>query len=159
MRTKPLVPHDEYMKSLPRKIIGAGALFTNEKEEILLVKPNYKDTWQLPGGSVDLNESPRDACVREVKEEIGLTLEHPELLCVRYKPATDGWDGLLFVFDGGVLDANEIQKIVLQEEELDAYKFVPLEEASQLVSKGTFAALTAAKQALKNKSIIYIETI
>jgi 8-oxo-dGTP diphosphatase len=34
----------------------------------------YPDVWDLPGGHVEANETPPDAVVREVHEELGITL-------------------------------------------------------------------------------------
>ena len=34
----------------------------------------YPDVWDLPGGHVEANETPTDAVVREVQEELGVTL-------------------------------------------------------------------------------------
>ena len=34
----------------------------------------YPDMWDLPGGHVEANETPTDAVVREVQEELGVTL-------------------------------------------------------------------------------------
>ena len=41
---------NDYYKNLPRKRMGSGALFFNSKDEALIVKPNYKDHWEIPGG-------------------------------------------------------------------------------------------------------------
>lgn len=30
----------------------------------------YKDYWELPGGKIEMNESPEEALVREIKEEL-----------------------------------------------------------------------------------------
>jgi 8-oxo-dGTP diphosphatase len=38
---------------------------------VLLVNPVYKETWDLPGGVVETEESPRAACRREVAELAG----------------------------------------------------------------------------------------
>lgn len=34
----------------------------------------YPDVWDLPGGHVEANETPTDALIREVQEELGVTL-------------------------------------------------------------------------------------
>ena len=50
--------------------VAAGALIRNPAGQILLVKPTYKDGWDIPGGYVEPGESPGAACLRELKEEI-----------------------------------------------------------------------------------------
>lgn len=46
-----------------------GCVFKNEK--ILLIKRRDVPVWALPGGGVEKNESPRQAIIREIKEETG----------------------------------------------------------------------------------------
>lgn len=46
-----------YYKNLPQKRMAVAALFFNERGEILILKPSYKEDWILPGGVVELNES------------------------------------------------------------------------------------------------------
>jgi len=51
-------------------------LITNAHDEILLVKRNQppgKGLWCLPGGFMELNETPVQTGLRELKEETGLT--------------------------------------------------------------------------------------
>lgn len=65
--------------------VGCGALILNEKEEILLMKrsskcKNQHGYWQIPGGSVEFNETFQDAIKREVEEELGIEIEVGELL-------------------------------------------------------------------------------
>jgi 8-oxo-dGTP diphosphatase len=36
----------------------------------MLVRPTYKPYWDIPGGYVEPGETPKDACVREVFEEL-----------------------------------------------------------------------------------------
>lgn len=57
---KKLLPEKEYLESLPKKRMGVGVLFFSG-DKILILKPTYKDYWLLPGGAIDLNESPREA--------------------------------------------------------------------------------------------------
>jgi 8-oxo-dGTP diphosphatase len=37
----------------------------------------YPDVWDLPGGHIEANEAPGDALVREIQEELGVTLSAP----------------------------------------------------------------------------------
>lgn len=54
--------------------MGAAVLFTDDAGRALLVEPVYKSYWEIVGGCVDANESPRQAAIRETKEEIGKTV-------------------------------------------------------------------------------------
>ena len=53
--------------------------------------------WTLPGGGVDFGEHPRDAVLRELAEETGLSGEIVDLADV------DSWSGTLVLPDDGVL--------------------------------------------------------
>ena len=59
---------------LPRKRVIAQALVRDESGRVLMCHPTYKDDWDLPGGVVEVRESPREAAAREVLEELGLPL-------------------------------------------------------------------------------------
>ena len=68
------------------KTLGAAALLLRDQgSSVLLVRPRYRDCWQLPGGLPEADESPRVAAQREVREEIGLTVAAGRLLCVDYE--------------------------------------------------------------------------
>jgi hypothetical protein len=61
------------------------------------------------------------------------------------------------VFEGGVLDEETIKQIVLEEKELEAYRFVPLHEAVTLVGAGMVPVLPAALKAYTEGTVEYIE--
>lgn len=104
--------------------MGGGCLFFNEEGCVLLVKPTYKPGWEIPGGVVELYESPKQCCKREVYEELGLTRNIDDLLVVDYNSDTgDKTESLMFIFNGGVLTTSEIQSIQLHREELSEFRF------------------------------------
>src|SRR5512139_1349190 len=98
----------DFYHSLPQKRMGAGCVFFDEQGRVLLVRPTYKPTWEIPGGVVEQNESPRDCCRREVREEIGLERQIGDLLVVDYNSPTEAkTESLMFIFNGGVLSSAE----------------------------------------------------
>jgi ADP-ribose pyrophosphatase YjhB (NUDIX family) len=114
-----------YQETLPKKRMGAGALFLDEQGRVLLVNPTYKPQWEIPGGIVELNESPRQAAEREVEEELGLVKSLERLLSVRYtKHSPTHLEGLMFIFYGGVLMEQAIAAIHLPLQELSEFRFV-----------------------------------
>jgi 8-oxo-dGTP diphosphatase len=116
---------------LPTMFGAAGALFTNPAGRILLVKPNYRDHWSLPGGILEHGEPPHAGCRREVEEELGIDIDPGPLLVIGWAPpdAPRPRPVVHFVFDGGEL--RDGAPIKLQEEELDEYRFV---ESADLAS-------------------------
>lgn len=151
----------DHYKNLPMKRAGAGAFIFNEKNELLIVKPNYKDYWSIPGGTIDLNESPRQACQREIKEEIGLEIKDVRFLCVDYTPAIgDKNESFQFAFYGGILSEEQIKKIKIQRSELDEYKFVHAEDAFKLFGghvRNLAKRLPKCLDAIKTGTSIYLE--
>ncbi|WP_353945664.1 NUDIX hydrolase [Streptomyces sp. HUAS MG91] len=115
-----------YIAGLPRVLAGAAVLFRDSAERILLVEPNYRDGWALPGGTVesDTGESPRQGARRETLEEIGLDVPPGRLLAVDWVPGTGRPPLVAYLYDGGVLTAEQIEAIRLQEEELLSWRFV-----------------------------------
>jgi ADP-ribose pyrophosphatase YjhB (NUDIX family) len=83
-----------------RKLAALAAL-VDDRRRVLLVHQSYGSRrWALPGGLLEPGESPQDAAVREVREELGVEFE-PDGLVAVYTLAADG--GIRFVF-GGRLD-------------------------------------------------------
>jgi ADP-ribose pyrophosphatase YjhB (NUDIX family) len=86
---------------MARPRVAAGLLIRDDEGRILLVKPTYKDGWDIPGGYVEPGESPAQAAAREVVEELGVAVPVGRLLVVDWAPHPDEGDKLLFIFDGG----------------------------------------------------------
>lgn len=62
--------------------MAAGAVFVDDQDRILLVHKIYSNSWDIPGGYVDIGESPAAACRRELREELDLDREPQRLLVV-----------------------------------------------------------------------------
>ncbi|GAA3076878.1 hypothetical protein GCM10020254_21100 [Streptomyces goshikiensis] len=92
-----------YIASLPRVLAGAAALYLDAAGRVLLVEPNYREGWALPGGTIesDLGESPRAAARRESAEEIGLDLPLGRLLAVDWVLGSARPPLVAYVYDGG----------------------------------------------------------
>lgn len=81
----------------PTHIVAAGAMVTNEKDEVLLVK-NPMRGWEFPGGQVENGEDLIQAVSREVKEEAGVDIKVISLAGVYSNTKSYlGWDNKTFV--------------------------------------------------------------
>lgn len=139
-----------------RPRISSGAAFFDEDGRILLVNPTYKAWWNLPGGGVDAAETPRAACVREVREELGITPPIGRLLLTLW--AEEGQDGRLFmVFDGGVLPEQYRKAIVLPADELSEHAFVTVEQARTMLPAERMPLLLELIEAKTTGELRYLE--
>ena len=65
--------------------MGAFAMIFDEAGRILLCHRTDIDIWNLPGGRMEYGEAPWETVVREVKEEVGLTVGVEKLIGVYSK--------------------------------------------------------------------------
>lgn len=113
--------------------VAAGVLFRDAAGRVLLVKPSYKDGWEIPGGYVEKAESPRSAAVREVQEELGVHLDVTDLLVLDWAPHPNEGDKLLVIFRGGLLTDHDLASFRLSADEIVAARFFEVSELEQLM--------------------------
>ena len=68
---------------------GAHALALTPEGRIIFVKLRYAPGWRLPGGGRGADEDPRDAVLRELREEIGMTTHGEVRLACELDETTD----------------------------------------------------------------------
>ena len=137
------------MLSFPMKYLSAGALIFDGQGDVLLVKPTYKDGWEIPGGIVEQDESPVQACRREIREELGLEIRVGPLLVMDAVLRRNGLsDSFQMVFSGGVLAPEQIAAIRLPAAELSEYRFVAPDTVASLVLAALSMRIAASLRAL-----------
>jgi 8-oxo-dGTP diphosphatase len=135
MTGRHVLPPDRYVASLARKRMAATAFFRDGQGRVLLVNPVYKEKWDLPGGAVEAEESPHAACRREVAEELGLDRPPGRVLAVDWVASRpERPEGVIVVYDGGVLSETEIKGIALADGELGGFAFVAGGDIAELVT-------------------------
>jgi 8-oxo-dGTP pyrophosphatase MutT (NUDIX family) len=131
-----IVMTEEPSFEIPRIPASAGALVSDQDGRLLVLKPNYKSGWTIPGGMMEADgETPWEACRREVAEETGLVVEAGRLAVVDFlRPRVRKPGGMRFLFDCGRFDAAFFDRIVLQAEEISECRLADRSTALELLS-------------------------
>jgi len=114
----------KWLASLDARPSSAAVLIENSQGELLVVKAHYKRHFSPPGGVIDPGESPHEAAVREVEEEVGLSISPDALSFVAIaQREASGFLTYQFIFRAklGDIDPSDIR---LLDGEIEGYKFV-----------------------------------
>lgn len=112
-------------------------------EDRILLQNRIKKDWQgytLPGGHVEAGESIVAATIREMKEETGLTVRHPQLCGIKQFPI-EGGRYLVFLFrarefEGELVSSEEGEMKWIRRDELDKFPIVnDLKELLQVMER------------------------
>ncbi|MEU7277547.1 NUDIX domain-containing protein [Streptomyces sp. NPDC045431] len=82
-------------KSTPLHSVSVAGAVVREDGRLLAIRRADNGTWELPGGVLELAESPEEGVAREVWEETGIRVEVDELTGV-YKNTARGIVALVF---------------------------------------------------------------
>ncbi len=86
---------------MSQTIIGS-LCWVFDYDRVLMLKRNkfpHQGLWVAPGGKIEAGESPLECVIREVHEESGLIIEHPDLrgiVSVYHQSASQHW--ILFIY-------------------------------------------------------------
>jgi len=144
---------------LPRKRAISQMLIRDEQERVLLCQLTYKRDWDLPGGVVEVGESPRLAVSREVEEELALTIPAGPLVLTDWLPPWSGWDdAVCLVFDGGRHSSAIIDSIVPEDREIRSAEFCTLDQVRERAADFTARRIEAAVAAARGEGPGYTES-
>ncbi|MDP6869531.1 MAG: NUDIX hydrolase [Candidatus Poseidoniaceae archaeon] len=85
------MPACEKCGQWPQPSIAVDAVVVNNGKILLIRRGNepWKGKLALPGGFVDVEEDPKNAVLRELKEETGIVGEVERVICVKGNPERD----------------------------------------------------------------------
>ena len=103
------------------------ALIKNEKGYLVTKRSKNETTfpeyWDIPGGLAEYGETPKEALIRETKEEVGLSIKLKEI--IHEDSNLDKTKNLIFIRLVYLCKVkNNIKDITIQEEEHSEYKFI-----------------------------------
>lgn len=144
---------------LPRKRAIGQMLIRDPDDRVLLCQLTYKRDFDLPGGVVEVGESPREATSREVAEELALEIPAGDLVLTDWLPPWGGWDdAVCLVFDGGVHPPDLVDRIVKQDREIRGAGFYTLDEARELCADFTARRIESALARIAGGGSAYTES-
>ena len=132
-----LIRHKEFLKP-GEYILASQAIILNSKREILISKRSeFKEKfplmWECNGGAVLNGETSIDGVVREIQEELGITLNKEDGIYIKTAKSNYRFkDIYLFVKD------IEIKDIKFTDKEAIAAKWVSIDEFVEMLKNGKF---------------------
>jgi 8-oxo-dGTP diphosphatase len=112
-------------------IVAAGVVL--EKGRVLLtqrkVGAHLEGMWEFPGGKVESGEDPRDALVRELREEIGVDVVVGEAIDVTFHRYDDADKSVLLLFFEAVRKENSAEPSAL---DVAAFRWADVAEIDTL---------------------------
>ena len=144
---------------LPRKRAIGQMLVRDPEERVMLCQLTYKPDWDLPGGVIEIGESPASGVTREIREELALDLPAKSLVLTDWLPPWSGWDdAICLVFDGGVHDPSLLDGVVRETREIAAVEFCTLEQVRERCADFTARRVAAALASLAGTGPGYSES-
>lgn len=106
---------------------GVRVMAFDVRGRVLLIRHGYADraSWGFPGGGIGWRETPAEAAVREVREEVGCTLTDLEPAGV-FASMAEGWRDTVHLFRARTADTPEADEWEVKEARFFALDALPV---------------------------------
>ena len=103
------------------------------EDEVLLCHEAVTDTWMIPGGGKEAEESENECCIREVAEETGYLIEVSPCV-LQIDEYYEDWKYVSYYYVGTVIGQHD-RKLTEREKAVGMEaKWIPIEEAIRIFS-------------------------
>lgn len=141
-----------------RKRVIAHLLLTDEAGRVCVLETSFKPDFELPGGILEIGESPRQGLLREVLEELDHRISINRLLVVDWLAPYLGWeDAVELIFDGGVMPDRSKPLLRPDLREIRAVFWLEPADAADRMAEYARGRLLAAVQARVEGRTLYLE--
>jgi 8-oxo-dGTP pyrophosphatase MutT (NUDIX family) len=141
-----------------RKRVISHLLLTDSSGRVCMLETTFKPDFELPGGILEVGESPRVGLVREVQEELSHTVSVGRLLVVDWLAPYLGWeDAVELIFDGRDLADHAVPLLRPDLREIRAVHWLAPEDAAATMAPFARGRLRAALAARDEGRTLYLE--
>lgn len=141
-----------------RKRVISHLLVTDVAGRVCILETTFKPDFELPGGILEVGESPRVGLVREVEEELGHAVSVGRLLAVDWLAPYLGWDDAVeLIFDGGQMPERSTGLLRPDGREIRAVHWLEAELAAERMAPFARGRLLAALAARTEGRTLYLE--
>lgn len=142
----------------PRKRVISHLLLTDGEGRVCVLETTFKPDFELPGGILDVGESPRQGLVREIREELSHSLSIGRLLVVDWLAPYLGWeDAVELIFDGREIAPQSVTLLRPDLREIRAIHWLAPEAAIERMAPFARGRLRAALAAREEGRTAYLE--
>lgn len=111
-------------------ILLTAGLVVTKNDQLLLAYSNNKNAWYLPGGKVDKGETPKEALIREIREELNIDLQPDKIESYKHISAPAYGESPELIMEQDTFRYDLTEKIQ-PSHEIAAVKFFDLEMYKQ----------------------------